>query len=67
MGSTYRPWYVVVAVLSVLIGIALIGCAAETKVLSSDVSDEVFHLWIGIPVSYYFFIAFIVSFNLAHT
>lgn len=51
MGSTYRPWYVVVAVLSVLTGIALIGCAAETKVLSSDVSDEVFHLWIGVPVS----------------
>lgn len=50
MGSTYRPWYMAVAILSIIIGIALIGCSVETKVLSSDVSDEVFHLWIGIPV-----------------
>lgn len=56
MGSAYRPWYVVVAVLSVLIGISLIGCAAQTKVLSSDVSNEVFHLWIGVPVSLYFYL-----------
>jgi len=50
VGSAYRPWYMLVAVLACFIGIALIGCAAETKVLSSDVSDEVFHLWIGIPL-----------------
>lgn len=50
VSSTYRPWYILVAILACLFGIALIGCAAETKVLSSDVSDEVFHLWIGIPL-----------------
>lgn len=50
VGSVYRPWFIVVTILSFFIGLALIGCAAQTKALSSDVSDEVFHLWIGIPL-----------------
>lgn len=50
IGSAYRPWFLVVTFLSFFISIALIGCAAQVKVLNDDVSDEVFHLWIGIPL-----------------
>jgi pheromone shutdown protein TraB len=50
IGSVYRPWFLVVTFLAFFIGIALVGCAAQIRVLNSDVSDEVFHLWIGIPL-----------------
>lgn len=50
MGAVYRPWYILVTILSFFIGLALIGCAVSAKSLSSNISDEIFHLWIGIPL-----------------
>jgi len=40
-----------VAFLALFIGIALIGCAAQAKVINSDISNEIFQVWVGVPVS----------------
>ena len=34
-----------------LIGIAIVGVAVALKAFDSDIKDEIFHLWSGIPVS----------------
>lgn len=50
VASVYRPWFVVVALLCILIGIAIIGCSAAMKSYDGDLKDELFHLWVGIPL-----------------
>lgn len=50
IASVYRPWYLVVAFLSLFIGVALIGCSSALKQYDTDLRDELFHLWVAIPL-----------------
>lgn len=50
VGSGYRPWFVIVALLCIFIGIGIVGCSAALKSYDSDIKDEIFQLWVGIPL-----------------
>jgi len=51
ISSTYSPWILLTGFLCLLIGIAIIACAIVLKVYDGDLKDELFHLWIGIPLA----------------
>lgn len=48
--NAYRPWYVVVTLLSILTGAALIAMGIVMKVMDDDLSWLVCHIWTGIPL-----------------
>jgi len=48
--GAYRPWYVVVTLLSILTGAALIAMGIVMKIMDDDLSWLVCHIWTGIPL-----------------
>ena len=52
IASTYRPWFIVGGILCFIIGISIIAISAVMYATDNDIKNEMFHLWIGIPVSF---------------
>ena len=51
LGSVYRPYFVILAILTVAICIGLVICASVLKDYDSNLKDQLFHIWVAIPVS----------------
>jgi len=50
LGSVYRPYFVILAILTVAICIGLVICASVLKDYDSNLKDQLFHIWVAIPI-----------------
>jgi len=50
IAKAYKPWYIVVALLQILLGIGLIAIPVAMKQFDGDLKDKLFHLWVGVPL-----------------
>eukprot|EP00794_Sanderia_malayensis_P011845 gene11845-13076_t len=50
IGKVYRPYYMAFAVLSILVCIGLLVCASALKEYDSSLKDQLFHIWVAIPI-----------------
>jgi hypothetical protein len=53
ISPTYRPWFGIVAILCLLLGIALVCVSVVLEKLDTDLEIEFYQLWVGIPVLVY--------------
>ena len=52
LGSTYRPYFLLLSVLTIAICIGLLVCASVLKDYDSNLKDQLFHIWVAIPVRF---------------
>ncbi|XP_065063014.1 uncharacterized protein LOC135689643 [Rhopilema esculentum] len=50
LGAVYRPYFLALSVLGIGICIGLIVCAAILKDFDSNLKDQLFHIWVAIPI-----------------
>ena len=54
MGAAYRPYYLALAILNIAVCIGLVVCASILKDFDSNLKDQLFHIWVAVPVSLLF-------------
>lgn len=50
IGKVYRPYYLLLGVLNIAVCVGLIVCAAGLKDYDSSLKDQLFHIWVAIPI-----------------
>eukprot|EP00112_Aurelia_sp_Birch-Aquarium-sp1_P002947 Seg1329.10 transcript_id=Seg1329.10/GoldUCD/mRNA.D3Y31 product="hypothetical protein" protein_id=Seg1329.10/GoldUCD/D3Y31 len=50
IGSAYRRYYLVLAFLNIAVCIGLVVCASILKDFDSNLKDQLFHIWVAIPI-----------------